>query len=391
MTTVTPGHALAEIVVDLDAVDHNIRTLAEVVAPARVMAVVKADGYNHGALDVARTALAAGAAELGLATLGEALALRTGLRDAGAPDDEAPLTAWMWLADPEIEDLAAAVEYRVTLGIPSLAHLRAAVAAARAAGGVAEVGLMVDTGLSRSGVSPDEWPTVLDEAVAAVDAGLLDVRGLFSHFASADDPASPVTDLQEERFSDRIGECRSRGLDVPVNHIANTPAALSRVDLRHEMVRPGVGIYGVDPCAIPSGVELRPAMTVRARVVTTRVVRKGEGVSYGHHWVAERDTRTAVVAVGYADGIPRSISGRFGVTVDGTWYPQIGSVCMDQIVVELGPADEETPVRPGDWAVVFGEGGTSVDEFAEIAGTIPYEVLTMPRCRLARRVLPVRR
>lgn len=363
-----------------------MRTLAGLVAPAGVMAVVKADAYNHGMADVARTAVDAGATELGVATLGEALALR----DAGV---SAPVTAWIWIVG---EDLRGAAEQDITLGIPSLAHLEAAVATAAgsaAAGRPLKVGLMVDTGLSRSGISPTEWPAALAAAEAAVDAGLIDVTGVFSHFASADDPMSPTTDLQEKRFSARIGECRARGIDVPVNHIANTPAALSRVDLRHEMVRPGVGIYGVDPCAIPSGVELRPAMTLRAKVVTTRIVEKGEGVSYGHHWIAPEDHRTAVVAMGYADGLPRAMSGNFGVTIDGTWYPQIGRVCMDQIVVDLGSVADEGPgasVRPGDWAVIFGEGGRSVREIADAADTIDYEILTMPRGgRVARRTIPV--
>ncbi|MGC3906038.1 alanine racemase [Corynebacterium variabile] len=371
---------------DLNAVAHNVRTLAGLVAPAGVMAVVKADAYNHGMADVARTAVDAGAAELGVATLGEALALR----DAGV---SAPVTAWIWIVG---EDLRGAAEQDITLGIPSLAHLEAAVTTAAGsaeAGRPLKVGLMVDTGLSRSGISPTEWPAALDAAEAAVDGGLIDVTGLFSHFASADDPMSPTTDLQEKRFSARIGECRARGIDVPVNHIANTPAALSRVDLRHEMVRPGVGIYGVDPCAIPSGVELRPAMTLRAKVVTTRIVEKGEGVSYGHHWIAPEDHRTAVVAMGYADGLPRAMSGNFGVAIDGTWYPQIGRVCMDQIVIDLGPVADEGPgaaVRPGDWAVIFGEGGRSVREIADAAGTIDYEILTMPRGgRVARRTIPV--
>lgn len=361
-----------------------MRTIAALVAPAGVMAVVKADAYNHGMTAVARTAVDAGAAALGVATLGEALTLR-------AAGITAPVAAWIWL--PVGEDLRPAFDEDITLGVPSVKHLRAVVDVAADAGRTLKVVLMVDTGLSRSGISPADWPEALDLADAAVDAGHLEVTGLCSHLACADDPTSPTTDVQEARFTHRIEECRSRGLDVPVNHIANTPAVLSRADLRHEMVRPGVGIYGVDPCALPSGVELRPAMTLRARVVTTRVVAAGEGVSYGHHWVASEDTRTAVVALGYADGLPRSLSGKFGVTVDGVWYPQIGRVCMDQIVVDLGPAaDPDTPgasVRPGDWAVVFGEGGRPVQEIADAADTIDYEILTMPRGgRVPRRTVP---
>lgn len=388
-------HALAEVVVDLGAIDHNVRTLARIAAPAGVMAIVKADGYNHGMVDVARTALDAGAVALGVATLGEALALR----DAGVT---APVTAWMWLPDPDQEDIAAACTAGVTLGVPSVGHLRTAVAASRAAVAAGSspltVGLMADTGLSRSGIETARWDEAVSLATTAVREGVLTVSGVLSHLASADDPASPVTDLQARRFVDAVEACRTAGLDVPVNHIANTPATLSRPDLRHEMVRPGVSVYGVyavDPTVIPVGesgpVRLREAMTVRARVVTTRVVPAGEGVSYGHLWRAERDTRTAVVAMGYADGLPRSMSGRFGVTVNGVWFPQIGRVCMDQIVIDLGAADEDGPgasVRPGDWAVIFGAGGRSVEEIATAADTIAYEVLTLPRGRVRRRVLP---
>ncbi|MGN0094499.1 MAG: alanine racemase [Corynebacterium sp.] len=389
-------HALAEVVVDLGAIDHNVRTLARVAAPAGVMAIVKADGYNHGMVDVARTALDAGAVALGVATLGEALALR----DAGVT---APVTAWMWLPEPDQEDIAAACTAGVTLGVPSVRHLRSAVAASRAAVAAGSspltVGLMADTGLSRSGIEAARWDEAVSLATTAVREGVLTVSGVLSHLASADDPDSPVTDLQARRFVDAVQACRAAGLDVPVNHIANTPATLSRPDLRHEMVRPGVSVYGVyavDPTVIPVGesgpVRLREAMTVRARVVTTRVVPAGEGVSYGHLWRAERDTRTAVVAMGYADGLPRSMSGRFGVTVNGVWFPQVGRVCMDQIVIDLGAADEEGPgasVRPGDWAVIFGAGGRSVEEIATAADTIAYEVLTLPRGRVRRRVLPV--
>ncbi|MGP9759225.1 alanine racemase [Corynebacterium sp. AOP12-C2-36] len=393
----TDPYPLAELVVDLDAVDHNVRTLVRVAAPAGVMAIVKADGYNHGMVDVARTAVDAGAAALGVATLGEAVALR----DAGI---HAPVTAWMWLPDAVLGHVAAACAADVTLGVPSVEHLLAAVDASRTAvvGGASplSVSLMADTGLSRSGIEAARWDEAVRIAVDAVDEGVLTVSGVLSHLAVADDPSSPVTDLQAARFTDAVQACRAAGLDVPVNHLANTPATLTRPDLRHEMVRPGVSVYGVyavDPTVIPVGepgpVELREAMTVRARVVTTRVVPEGEGVSYGHLWRAPRDTRTAVVAMGYADGLPRSLSGRFGVTVDGTWYPQIGRVCMDQVVVDLGPAHEDGPgaaVRPGDWAVVFGQGGRSVEEIAGAADTIAYEVLTMPRGRLSRRTLPVR-
>lgn len=383
---------LAELVVDLDAIAHNVRVFREAAAPAGVLAVVKADAYNHGVDVVAPAMLDAGVEQLGVATLGEALHLREILQGLGERYASAPITAWMWTPDEGLADVFAA---DINVGVPSLAHARSLVDQAEKAqqeaqvSGPVRVTLMVDTGLSRSGVSPAEWRETVE--LLASKTELVEVTGVMTHMASADDPKSEANNLQAARFAEAIEFCRSRGLRVPCNHIANTPATLHRPDLAYQLVRPGVGLYGIDPIGV--GVELRAAMTLRARVTTTRVVPKGEGVSYSHTWRAQRDTRTAVVALGYADGLPRSVSGKMQVTINGKTYPQIGRVCMDQIVVELGPADgaegtadSAADVKPGDWAVVFGQGGTSADEFAELAGTISYEVLTMPRGPRVKRV-----
>ena len=363
---------LAELVVDLDAIAHNVRVFREVASPAGVMAVVKADAYNHGVDKVAPAMLDAGVEQLGVATLGEALQLRELLRVKGERYCHVPITAWMWKPTDDLSDVFAA---EITIGIPSLAHARALVEQASRADVPVCASLMVDTGLSRSGVSPAEWEATVQLLAAHTEH--VNITGVMSHMASADEPQSPANDLQATRFAEAIEFCRAHGLQVPRNHIANTPATLNRPEVRHQLVRPGVGLYGIDPAG--AGVELKEAMTLRARVITTRVVPKGEGVSYNHTWRAQQDTRTAVVALGYADGLPRSVSGKMQVTINGCAYPQIGRVCMDQIVVELGSAEEPTDVQPGDWAVIFGAGGTSVDDFAELAGTISYEVLTMPR------------
>ena len=383
---------LAELVVDLDAIAHNVRVFREAAAPAGVLAVVKADAYNHGVDVVAPAMLDAGVEQLGVATLGEALHLREILGGLGERYASAPITAWMWTPD---EDLAEVFAADINVGVPSLAHARSLVGQAEKAqqeaqvSGPVRVTLMVDTGLSRSGVSPAEWRETVE--LLASKTELVEVTGVMTHMASADDPKSEANNLQAARFAEAIEFCRSRGLQVPRNHIANTPATLHRPDLAYELVRPGVGLYGIDPIGVD--VELKTAMTLRARVTTTRVVPEGEGVSYSHTWRAQRDTRTAVVALGYADGLPRSVSGKMQVTINGKTYPQIGRVCMDQIVVELGPADgaegtadSAADVKPGDWAVIFGQGGTSADEFAELAGTISYEVLTMPRGPRVKRV-----
>ena len=376
---------LAELVVDLDAIAHNVRVFREAAAPAGVLAVVKADAYNHGVDVVAPAMLDAGVEQLGVATLGEALHLREILGGLGERYASAPIIAWMWTPDDDLAEVFAA---DINVGVPSLAHARSLVDQAEKAHQDAQVSapvrvtLMVDTGLSRSGVSPAEWQETVE--LLASNTELVEVTGVMTHMASADDPKSEANNLQAARFAVAIEFCRSRGLQVPRNHIANTPATLHRPDLAYELVRPGVGLYGIDPIGV--GVELKAAMTLRARVTTTRVVPKGEGVSYSHTWRAQRDTRTAVVALGYADGLPRSVSGKMQVTINGKTYPQIGRVCMDQIVVELGPADNAADVKPGDWAVIFGQGGASADEFAEVAGTISYEVLTMPRGPRVKRV-----
>lgn len=383
---------LAELVVDLDAIAHNVRVFREAAAPAGVLAVVKADAYNHGVDVVAPAMLDAGVEQLGVATLGEALHLREILTELGESYASAPITAWMWTPEEDLADVFAA---DINVGVPSLAHARSLVEQAEKVRREAQVStpvrvtLMVDTGLSRSGVSPAEWQRTVELLASRME--LVEVTGVMTHMASADDPKSEANNLQAARFAEAIEFCRSRGLRVPRNHIANTPATLHRPDLAYELVRPGVGLYGIDPIGV--GVELKAAMTLRARVTTTRVVPKGEGVSYSHTWRAQRDTRTAVVALGYADGLPRSVSGKMQVTINGKTYPQIGRVCMDQIVVELGPADGAegaadgaADVKPGDWAVIFGQGGTSTDDFAELAGTISYEVLTMPRGSRIKRV-----
>lgn len=370
-------HALAEVIIDLSAVRSNVSLFADAAPSAEVMAVVKADAYNHGAFSVARACLESGATQLGVATIGEALSLRT----AGIT---APITAWMWIPG---EDLSRAIQQDITIGVPSLAHAEALVELvdtleqSDSNSTPIAISLMADTGLSRSGITPDQWVTVV-ELIAKYSASF-DVRGVMSHLASADDSArAAFTDVQNRRFQRAIEICREHGIDPRTNHIANTPAALTRPDLHHQMVRPGVGIYGIDPVVGGSGGnagQLRPAITFRAKVITTKTIRAGESVSYGGTWTATRDTRTAVVAAGYADGVPRAASGKFHVGIGGKLYPQIGRVCMDQIVVNLGDSEEPTDVKPGDWATIFGEGGISASELAAAAETIDYEILTMPR------------
>jgi len=266
---------LAELVVDLDAIAHNVRVFREAAAPAGVLAVVKADAYNHGVDKVASAMLDAGVEQLGVATLGEALHLRGILQGLGERYASAPITAWMWTPDDDLAEVFAA---DINVCVPSLAHAGSLVDQAEKAQQDAQVSrpvrvtLMVDTGLSRSGVSPAEWQETVE--LLASKTELVEVTGVMTHMASADDPKSEANNLQAARFAEAIAFCRSRGLQVPRNHISNTPATLHRPDLAYQLVRPGVGLYGIDPIGVD--VELKAAMTLRARVITTRVVRRAK-------------------------------------------------------------------------------------------------------------------
>lgn len=360
----------SEAVVDLDAIAHNVRILAEHAGDAAVMIVVKADGYNHGAAEVATAALRAGARELGVTTIDEGLALRA----AGV---EAPILTWLNTSDA---DFAAAVDADLEIGITSVKHLQAVAST----GKQAVVSIKVDTGLNRNGTSPLEYPRVLDELVALGDK--VRFRAIFSHLAHADSPHHPTIDVQRDRFEAAIDAAKNKGLVPELVHLSNSAATLTRHDLAYDMVRPGIAAYGLSPVPEVGDFGLRPAMTLRARVALVKEVAAGEGVSYGHEWIAPHDTNIALIPLGYADGVPRALGGRFSVLVGDTLRPNIGRVCMDQLVVDLGP--EPPTVAEGDEAVLFGPGDRgelTAQHWADLLGTIHYEVVTGTRGRATRR------
>lgn len=364
-------NAQVEAVVDLDAIAHNVRILREHAGDAAVMAVVKADGYNHGAVEVGRAALAAGAAELGVTTVGEAMTLR----QAGIT---APILCWLNNADA---DFAAAIAADIEIGVSSLKHLRAVEQAARTVGRPATVTLKVDTGLHRNGIAPDEYPQVLAALEKLVPEGAMRLRAIFSHLAHADEPEHPFLDVQRDRFVEAIAAAKTYGLEPELVHLANSAATLTRPDLAFDLVRPGIAMYGLSP--IPEDFGLRPAMTLQARVALVKPVAAGEGVSYGHQWIAPHDTTVALIPAGYADGVFRPLSNRFEVWLGGARRRNVGRVCMDQFVVDLG--DNAAGVAEGDTAVLFGSGGPHPQEWADLLDTIHYEVVCAPRGRVVRR------
>ena len=361
------GTNLLELRIDLDAVARNTRALKESVDPAQLMAVVKADAYNHVAVEVARTVLDAGADQLGVATLDEAHRLR----EAGVT---APVLAWIW--SPE-QDVATALDAHIDLAVISPEHARAIIDTGRPA----RVTVKVETGMHRSGVDEADWGKVF---AMLRDAPQVTVTGLMSHLACGDVPGDAQNNLQVSHFRAAIARARTLGLEVPVNHLTNSPGTLSRPDLRFEMVRPGAALYGLETVAgVPEDEHgLEPAMSWVGRITVVKPVAAGEGTSYGMTWRAPEDGYLAVVPAGYADGLPRAWQGRFGVTVRGRAYPQVGRVCMDQHVIFLG--DNPDGVALGDEAVIFGAGGVSATRLAEQVGTINYEVVSRPTGRTRR-------
>jgi alanine racemase len=353
----------AEVRIDLDAIRDNVALLRAGTA-AEVMAVVKADGYGHGMVPSARAALAGGATWLGVATLDEALALRR----AGV---DVPVLAWLHSPGlPLHEGVAAGVD----LNAGNRQLLGELVTAARRAERTARVHLKLDTGLSRGGATPAEWPALLEAAAKAQADGDLEVVGVWSHFACADVLGHETIDQQLAAFADGLAVAERIGIAPRYRHIANSAATLTRPDAHYDLVRPGIAIYGLSPIE-GQRFGLRPAMTARARVALTKRVPAGQGVSYGHQYVTDRETTLALIPLGYGDGVPRHASNAGPVELGGKVRTIAGRVCMDQIVLDVG----DDPVQAGDVATLFGpgdDGGPTADDWAGAIGTINYEIVT---------------
>ena len=368
----------AEIVVDLAAIRHNVRVLSKLVAPARMMTVVKADGYGHGLVESGRAAREAGAPWLGVATLDEALALRSS-------GDTGRLLCWLTVPG---EDYGPAVAADVDLTAYTVTELDEIATAARTADATARVQLKVDTGLSRGGAPMADWGDLVAHAGALEAEGVVRVTGVWSHFACSDEPEHPANDAQEADFREALRIAEDSGLRPEVRHLANSAAAMLRPSSRFDLVRCGIASYGLDPApGRTPDLGLVPAMTVRARLALTKVLTAGAGVSYGHTWVAETDTSVGLVPAGYGEGVPRHVGNRAEVLVAGRRRPVRGRICMDQFVVDLGGDLPEA----GTEVVLFGPGTAgepTAQDWAEAADTISYEIVTRVGGRLARRHVP---
>ncbi|WP_129657676.1 alanine racemase [Rothia uropygialis] len=368
--------------IDLTAIAANVERIKEIAAPAKLIAIVKADAYGHGAIPVARTALEAGADALGLVHVREALDLRSEGIDGR-------MLAWL---HTHVTDFDAALENDIELGVSGW-DLDAAADAASRTGIPAKIHLKIDTGLGRNGCTVDDWPELVDSASKLESEGLIRVVGIFSHLAVADEPERPETDSQLDLFEKAVRVARDAGLNPELTHLANSPGTLTaerystgdRNRMTADAVRVGVALYGLSPIpdTPPEAWGLRPAMTLQTFISSVKEVPAGQGVSYGLRYNTTEPTTLALIPVGYADGVPRIATGGpvriYPKGAEPRTFPEVGRIAMDQMVVDLGRPGLSDPALGYLHApvVLFGSGeNPSVDEWAAAAGTINYEIVT---------------
>ena len=382
--------------VDLAAIRHNLGVLRAAAPGALQLATVKANAYGHGLLPVARAALDGGADWLGVAQLAEAFTLRRGLDEAGVARADSPILAWISTSS---SDFAAAIEADIDLSVSWTWVLADICAAAREAGRPARVHVKIDTGMSRAGSTLADLPALASALRMAADDGLVDVVGAWSHMSRADDPSeagNASTASHVRIFEEGLAILADAGVTPRIRHLSATSGILWHPEAHYDMVRAGIGLYGLSPdpaVATAEQLGLIPALELRAPLTSVKVIEEGTPASYGGTWVAPTRRWIGLVPLGYGDGILRAVSNKARVvvhTASGPFNaPLIGRVCMDQFMVDLGPAEGspgtptarsgQAPAVPGDIATLFGSGigGEALaDDWAQAAGTINYEIVT---------------
>lgn len=364
----------AWVEVDHGALTHNVREIKRILSPrTQLMAVVKADAYGHGAIQIAQTALAEGCASLAIATLSEGIELRqSGIQAPililGAINSPVEIKALIhWQLQPTLCNPQQALVFAETL-----AQL----------GQTLPVHLKIDTGMSRLG-------TPCQEAIAFVklvyQLPYLEIASIYSHFATADDPDPTVMNRQQQRFKEVINLLKTKGITPPCLHIANSAATLSDRSCHYNLVRVGLALYGLYPAPhLRSILDLKPVLQVKARITQIKTIPPGTGVSYGHKFVSDRELRLAVVGIGYADGVPRNLSNRLQVLVKGQLVPQIGAITMDQLMLDVSNIPH---LQAGEEVTLMGKEGDmeiSADDWANTLGTISWEILCGFKHRLPR-------
>jgi alanine racemase len=364
-----PRHRPTWAEIDLNAIASNVAALRAGAGGADLMAVVKADGYGHGMIPAAQAALAGGADWLAVALVEEGEALR-------AAGITVPVLV---MTEPPSTAIAAMIDADLTPTVYSGAFVDALAGYARDIGRPVSVHCKLDTGMRRVGVPDAEWESALTRLR---DEPALRLAGLWSHFAVADEPDHPFIAEQRERFARGLALAGELGATPDVVHLANSAATLSLPDTHYDVVRPGLSVYGLEPApGLAAGRGLRPAMRWCSRLGLVKRLAAGEAVSYGLRWRAPHETTTGTVPAGYADGVTRALSNTGEVVCRGQRVPIVGTVCMDQFMVDLGEADAEA----GDEVVLLGDQGAAAvtaDDWAAWLATINYEVV----CGVGRRV-----
>ena len=362
----------AWVEIDLSAIKHNVHQLKSLLtSPTELMAIVKADAYGHGAIDVSQVAIASGAAWLGVATIPEGIQLRR----AGIT---APIVVLG--ATNGVDEIKAIAEYRIQ---PTICNSKQALIYHEVLSSMGEripVHLKIDTGMSRLGVN---WQEAIAFIKLVQHLPNLEIMSVYSHFATADDCDREFMQLQSQRFKQVITDLKSEGIYPPRLHICNTAAMLCDRQIHYDIVRTGLGIYGLYPAPhLKNLIDLRPALTVKARITQVKEITTGTSVSYGRSFTAPQDMKIATVAIGYADGIPRGLSNRIRVAVNGQKVAQIGTITMDQCAIDVTHVPN---VNLGDEVTFLGgDSENTADDWANLLGTISWEILCGFKHRLPR-------
>lgn len=364
----------AWVEIDLAALTQNVRQIKALLSPkTQLMAVVKADAYGHGAIAVAQTALAAGASWLGVATIPEGIELR-----------EAGITAPILLlgAANTSDQIRAIAQWQLQ---PTLCTPKQALVFAETLQNASKplpVHIKIDTGMSRLGI---RWEEAAEFVQLVHRLPSLKIASIYSHFATADDPDPTIMQQQHQRFKTAIGQISALGISIPKLHLANSAATFTDSKLHYDLVRVGLGLYGLHPAPhLSSQVDLKPVLQVKATITQVKTLPPATGVSYGYHYVTEKETRVAVVGIGYADGIPRNLSNKMSVLLRGQSVPQIGAITMDQLMIDVSSIPD---VQTGEIITLLGKQGhhtITADDWANCLGTISWEILCSFKHRLPR-------
>ena len=362
--------------IDLDALAYNMRQIRKITNPnALVMAVVKADAYGHGVRECADTLLKNGADRLAVATLGEAIELRRVF-------PEVPVFILGSAMDSDANQI---VENNIIATVTDFAFAKALSDEAIKQNKLQKVHIKLDTGMSRIGflVGDKDNSSVINEILSISKLPMLEIEGIFSHFATSDEESDEYTRLQFSRFMSVCDELKDKGLYIPIKHICNSAGIMMYPEYHLDMVRPGIILYGMYPSneVDKTRLDLKYVMSLKSVITCVKEIESGRGVSYGKEYIADCGAKIATVPIGYADGYSRSLGGKAKIAIGNKLFPVAGRICMDQCMIDVSGVNN---IKRGDEVLIFGDGAVTVDDIADWLGTINYEVTCMVSRRMPR-------